>query len=489
MLRRSHMNTHSQTLTTCKANYSAPWRGLYVLLLAGFVTIFDLFVVNIAVPSIQTEFDASFSQIGLIVAGYEAAFGILLITGGRLGDIFGRRRLFIWGMAGFTIASVFCALAPNANLLIGARVLQGFAAALLFPQVYASIRVNFNGNDSQRAFGLLGMTLGLAAIAAQVLGGWIVYGNFFDLGWRSLFLINIPIGVIAIVSARFIPESKAETRPDLDLLGVILISTGLLLLLIPLIEGAGKGWPHWTLVSLGAAIVILLLFYYHQERRRQTDNIPLVDMQLLTQKRFALGSLLVLLIYSTSSSFFLSFALLVQTGFDINPFTAGSIFAPCSVGFVLASLIMPKLIAKISERVIIVGAFIYAISTGLLVLQVYIAGVSLVPIHLIPILFIVGFGQGAIMTPLLNLVLGFVKQHQAGMASGMISTIQQFGAAIGVAVIGILFNQTLLNNTFTSLAQQYSSAFVIGMSYNIIATSIVCFLLIKLIHRKPKDLC
>ena len=161
----------SQLICNNISSQQPPWRGLYVLLLAGFVTIFDLFVVNVAIPSMQTGLHASFSQVGFIVAGYELAFGVLLITGGRLGDMFGRRRLFIVGMLGFTFASVFCGLAENANILIGARILQGLAAALLFPQVYASIRVNFVGDDSRRAFGLLGMTLGLAAIAAQVLGG------------------------------------------------------------------------------------------------------------------------------------------------------------------------------------------------------------------------------------------------------------------------------------------------------------------------------
>lgn len=162
---------------------SPPWLGLSVLLIAGFVTIFDLFVVNVAIPSMQADLGASFAQIGFIVAGYELAFGVLLITGGRLGDVFGRRRLFVVGMAGFTLASALCGLAPSAGFLIGARILQGLAAALLFPQVYASIRVNFDGDDSRRAFGLLGMTLGLAAIAGQILGdGWCMP---ICLGWAG----------------------------------------------------------------------------------------------------------------------------------------------------------------------------------------------------------------------------------------------------------------------------------------------------------------
>ncbi|WP_217495146.1 MFS transporter [Vibrio sonorensis] len=241
------MNSPFHLVTNCSTpTPTRPWLGLYVLLTAGFVTIFDLFVVNVAIPSMQAGLNASFSQIGFIIAGYELAFGVLLITGGRLGDMFGRRRLFIVGMIGFTLASAFCALALNANVLIGARILQGLAAALLFPQVYASIRVNFTGDDSRKAFGLLGMTLGLSAIAAQVLGGWIVHGDFFGLSWRSLFLINIPIGLFAIFSARLIPESKAEQRPTLDWTGVFLITLGLSLLLLPLLKGPEDGWPLWT---------------------------------------------------------------------------------------------------------------------------------------------------------------------------------------------------------------------------------------------------
>ncbi|QMV13547.1 MFS transporter [Vibrio spartinae] len=482
------MSAHSHLLTPNRTpSESAPWRGLYVLLLAGFVTIFDLFVVNVAIPSMQNGLNASFAQIGLIIAGYELAFGVLLITGGRLGDMFGRRRLFIIGMAGFTLASVCCGLAPNAELLIGARVLQGAAAALLFPQVYALIRVNFTGDDSRRAFGLLGMTLGMAAIAAQVFGGWMVHGNFFGLGWRSIFLMNIPVGLFAVFMAWFIPESHAEQRPDLDWIGVALVSLGSALLLVPLLEGAEQGWPGWSLWALGSAALMLLLFGYQQESRRQSGMLPLVDMQLLSQRRFALGTLLVLLVYSTSSSFFLSFALLVQTGLGIDPFIAGSIFAPCSVGFVLASFTAPKLVARWGTRAIVGGALIYAVSIGLLILQVYEASADLVPVRLIPVLSIVGFGQGLIMTPLLNLVLGFVRDNQAGMASGVISTVQQLGAALGVAVIGILFSSALsASHEPVNQASQYASAFVTGMLYNFGAALMVCLLLVMLVST-PKS--
>lgn len=471
----------SAAISCDRLTAAAPsWAGLAVLLLAGFVTIFDLFVVNVAIPSIQSGLGASFAQISFIVAGYELAFGVLLIIGGRLGDRFGRRRLFVAGMAGFTLASALCGLAPGSETLIAARVLQGLAAALLFPQVYASIRVNFDGNDRRRAFGLLGMTLGLAAIAGQVLGGGLIHADLFGLGWRTIFLINIPIGVIAIVAARYIPESYAPQKPLLDGRGVLLISIALSLLLVPLIEGPTQGWPAWTLCSLGAAAVLLVLFYRQQERRRIAGLWPLVDMRLLAQRHVALGVMLVLLVYSTSSSFFLCFALLVQKGFGLDPLQAGLIFAPCSVGFVLASLAAPRLAARWGIRAIIGGALIYALFIAALIVQVAVAGAQLNPVTLIPVLVVVGAGQGAIMTPLLNLVLGYVDEAQSGIASGIISTVQQVGAALGVAVVAMLFNSALNDAGSVAQAGQYASAFVAGMLCNLAVSVAICLLLLAL---------
>ncbi|WP_217495145.1 MFS transporter [Vibrio sonorensis] len=242
------------------------------------------------------------------------------------------------------------------------------------------------------------------------------------------------------------------------------------------------------LLAMVGAVVLLILFYQQQERSRLSGKLPLVDMALLSEKRFAIGAILVFLVYSTSSSFFLSFALLIQTGMQINPFVAGSIFAPCSIGFVVASLVTPKFIARWGEKVIVIGAFIYALSIGLLILQVYESGAELIAVLLIPLLSFIGFGQGTIMTPLLNLVLGFVDKKQAGMASGVVSTVQQVGAAFGVAVIGILFSTALSNGgESVDLAIQYSCAFVVGMLYNFFASIIVCFLLFKLVSKR-KDI-
>lgn len=234
---------------------------------------------------------------------------------------------------------------------------------------------------------------------------------------------------------------------------------------------------------LTTATLLLAMFYRQQERRQRAGHLPLVDMRLLVQRRFLLGVLLVLLVYSTSSSFFLCFALLVQTGLGLDPFLAGSIFAPCSVGFVLASLAAPRLVARWGTVAIVVGALVYAVSIGLLIMQVQLAGADLVAVRLIPVLVVVGAGQGFIMTPLLNLVLGFVDEAQAGMASGVISTVQQVGAALGVAVVGILFGTALATgDDAVAQAGQYVSAFVAGMLYNLIAALLVCILLLMLVR-------
>ncbi|WP_313380359.1 MFS transporter, partial [Achromobacter insolitus] len=283
--------------------------GLAVLLSGGFITIFDLFVVNVAIPSMQSTLSASFAQISFIIAAYELAYGVLLIAGSRLGDRHGRRRLFMLGMAAFALASALCGLAPTADALIAARILQGMAAAMLFPQVYALIRVSYQGHERRRAFGLLGMTLGLAAIAGQVLGGWIVHADLFGLAWRSIFLINVPLGLLAWRLARHIPESREPASAAMDWPGAALVGAGLALLLLALIEGPPRHWPAWTVACGVAAVATLALFVHLQRGIAARGGAPLVDMALLAQPRFAAGCLLVMLVFSTASAMFLCYAL------------------------------------------------------------------------------------------------------------------------------------------------------------------------------------
>lgn len=459
--------------------------GLAVLLSGGFITIFDLFVVNVAIPSMQATLSASFAQINFIIAAYELAYGVLLIAGSRLGDRHGRRRLFMLGMAGFALASALCGLAPTANTLIGARVLQGMAAAMLFPQVYALIRVSYEGHARRRAFGLLGMTLGLAAIAGQVLGGWIVHADLFGLAWRAIFLINLPLGLLAWRVARYMPESREPSGAAMDWPGAALVGAGLALLLLALIEGPARHWPAWTLACAAASVIALAAFVRLQRRIAARGGAPLVDMALLTQPRFAAGCLLVMLVFSTASAMFLCYALLVQTGFGLDALTAGMIFAPASVGFVAGSMAAPRLVARHGTQAIALAALLYGGATVTLMLQVGAAGASLASWTLVPALVWLGAAQGAVNTPLVNLALGLVEDRQAGMAAGVVSTLQQIGAALGVSAAGMLFGGTLDAYAQAGAAERHARAFASAMQFNVAAILAAAVLLWWLGRRRP----
>lgn len=454
--------------------------GLAVLLSGGFITIFDLFVVNVAIPSMQATLSASFAQINFIIAAYELAYGVLLIAGSRLGDRHGRRRLFMLGMAGFAVASALCGLAPTPDTLIAARILQGAAAALLFPQVYALIRVSFEGHARRRAFGLLGMTLGLAAIAGQVLGGWIVHADLFGLAWRAIFLINLPLGLLACWLARHIPESAEPSGAAMDWPGAALVGLGLALLLLALIEGPAQQWPAWTLACAGASVVALAAFVRLQRRIAARGGVPLVDMALLTQPRFAAGCLVVMLVFATASAMFLCYALLVQTGFGLDALTAGMIFAPASVGFVAGSMVAPRLVTRYGTRAIALAALLYGGATAALMMQTGIGGASLSPWTLLPALVWLGAAQGAVNTPLVNLAMGLVDDRQAGMAAGVVSTLQQVGAALGVSAAGMLYGGALEAYAEASAAERHAQAFASAMQFNVAAILIAAVLLWRL---------
>lgn len=458
--------------------------GLAVLLSGGFITIFDLFVVNVAIPSMQATLNASFAQINFIIVAYELAYGVLLIAGSRLGDRHGRRRLFMLGMAGFALTSALCGLAPSADALIAARVLQGAAAAMLFPQVYALIRVSYDGHARRRAFGLLGMTLGLAAIAGQVLGGWIVHADLFGLAWRTLFLINVPLGLIAWRLARHIPESRDASGAAMDWGGSARVALGLGLLLLALIEGPARHWPAWTWAAGAASVVILARFAQLQRRAAAAGRTPLVDMALLAQPRFAAGCLLVTLVFSTASAMFLCYALLLQTGLGVDALTAGAVFAPASVGFVAGSMAAPRLVARFGTRAITLAALLYGGATAALMWQVGAAGAALAPWSLVPALVWLGAAQGAVNTPLVNLALGLVQDRHAGMAAGVVATLQQVGAALGVSAAGMLFSGALDTYAHAAAGERYARAFASAMQFNVAAIAVSVLLLAWLGRRR-----
>lgn len=457
--------------------------ALFVLVLAGFVTIFDLFVVNVAIVSIERDLHTNFTELTLIIVGYELAFGLLLITGGRLGDIYGRRCLYRVGMACFTIASLLCAFAPTATLLVTARFIQGLAAALLFPQVYAGIRLNFDETQAKKAFGYLGMTLGLAAIAGQALGGWLITLDLFGMSWRLIFLVNLPVGILALILSRYLQEGRAEGRLTPDWLGVLLSAGAVSMLLLPLLMLPVWGWDWRSGGLFISGIILLWCFVRHEINLSRTGRAPLFDMTILRNRSFVTGTGVVVCVYATSSAFPLILSLLLQNSMGATPLEAGLIFVPASIGFVIASFITPGAMIKYGERVIFRGALWYA--AGYLAL---IAGLHLLPGGdtlwiLTPLLFWVGFTQGMIMTPMLNLVLSRVSAPETGMASGLTATLQQIGAAAGATAVSVILQFSFKSEVITAFTAGSVTAFSLSLGFNILMALCAAWFLYRLTHK------
>jgi len=414
------------------------WLGLAVLLAGSFMTVLDAMIVQLALPSIARDLGAGSAAIELIIAGYSLAYGVLLVTGGRLGDMFGRKRIYLIGMAAFTLASILCGLAPNATMLVAARVLQGATASLVLPQVLASIRVGFDGDERRRAFGLMGLVMGAASALGQLAGGVLISGDVFGLGWRLVFLVNLPIGILAVLAGlRWLDESKAPRGAKLDPTGILLLSAGLACLLGGLVGLHHLGLVRASLLAL-ASIPLFFWFGRHESRFEERGAMPLLSIRLLRLPTFIIGALTVLVFYASCSSYYVSFAVFLQFGAGFTPFHAGLLFTPIAGIFAATSILAPRLIGRYGTLVLRVSALIYAIGYAVVWLMLARSGAQPSLFILIPVMLVIAAVQGFIMTPLLNVVLGALPESHAGMAGGSIATMQQVGNALGIAVIGLV---------------------------------------------------
>jgi len=426
------------------------WGPLLVVLAGTFMALLDFFIVNVALPSIQSGLHASRAAVQLIIAGYGLTFATGMITGGRLGDLYGRRRMFMAGLALFTLTSAACGLAPSAGLLIGARVLQGAAGALMTPQVLAIIGVVYAGPRRDRAFAAYGLAMGFAGVLGQLLGGAIITASVGGSGWRGIFLINVPVGLIALVLARrVIPEFAGhEVRGStgrLDLAGTALATAGLAAVVAPLIEGQQYGWPAWTWASLAAAPVLLGGFAVHQRRRAAAGRSPLVDLALFRSRSFSAGSLAALAFGLVPPSFFFVLALFLQDGLDLTPLLSGEVFAAVGAGYFAAMMLATGLARRLGRQVLALGAAVVA--GGALLLAAADGGASWAP--LLPGLAVIGFGIGLVLVPLSATVLAGVDPGHAGAAAGVLATAQQVGGAVGVALVGVMFYRSLGAGAFS----------------------------------------
>ncbi len=460
------------------------WLALPILLIGPFLTVFDFFVVNVSLPSLQTDLRASPAQVQAVVAGYGIAYAVLLITGGRLGDLFGRKRIFLLGLGGFVLASAACGLAQTPAELIVARIIQGALAAIMFPQALSLIHVGFLPAEKGLAFGSYGMALGLASILGPLVGGLLISANWFHLVWRPIFLLNFPIGCIAFICALpLLRESRSSQARRLDLGGVALLSLVLLLLLYPLLFGNEAGWPLWAFLSLGAFPPALLAFTCYETWVKRRGGAPLVEFALFRDHAFRSGLLIVLAYFAGQGAFFFLIPLYLQQGLHFTAQAAGDAFVPFAVGFFLASLGSAKLAPLLGRRLFHLGICAMILGILALLLTARLTGSQLQDVYLIPALFLYGCGQGSVTAPLFNTILQHIRSQYAGLASGLLSTTQQLASAIGVVGIGALFFHVF--GTAPSFAQALSALFF-SLLVNI-GLLLLTFLLLFLLPRKKPD--
>ncbi len=415
-----------------------PHRLLLPVILAGFFIYgFDGNVVNVAIPALRRELRAGPAALELVVGGYVFTYAMGVVTGGRLGDLFGRRAPFLYGMAGFVVASVLCGLAQTPGQLVGARLLQGFTASVMVPQVLALITATFPAAERPRALVWFAVTGGISGICGQVLGGLLIVADLFGLGWRAIFFVNVPVGALVLVfAARLLPRAETGNRPGLDLVGVAGISGSLALALVPLILGREAGWPVWAWVSMAASVPAMAAALAWERRLTRAGGRPLLDLALFRSPSFNAGLAINAAFMVFFAGFIFVLSLLLQAGLGLSPLRAGLAFAPLAVLAMAASLGGRRLVARYGLRTLTAGCSISALSVLMIAVTLR-AGAS-TP-WLVVGMSVMGLGNGLILPSLIAAPLAGVRPAQAGVAAGMLSTTQQFAGVTGVAVLGTAF--------------------------------------------------
>jgi MFS family permease len=400
----------------------------------------DFFIVNVALPTIDADLRASQPMLELVVSGYASAYALLLVLGGRLGDSIGRKRLFLLGMAAFTLTSLACGLAPTAEFLVAGRIAQGASAAMMVPQVLATIQAATSGEYRARALARYGATGGLAAVLGQVLGGLLVSANIDGLTWRPIFLVNVPIGLAGLLLARrYVPDTRHGDPAPIDGRGTVLLGLTVLAVLVPLTEGRSLRWPAWTIVSLILAPLLAVAFTMLERRIERAGRTPLVPPSLLQHRSMRRGLVLALPFFAGFGAFMFCYALLVQDGLHASALRAGLGLVPMAATFLLASLSTSRLLARYGAKVLAAGGVLQAAGLIILGVTVYFGWHGLSVPDLAPGLAIAGLGQGLVMSPLFGIVLSEVPPASAGAGSGVLTTTQQTALALGVATLGSLF--------------------------------------------------
>ena len=429
----------SAQVVSAELDSSRRWWVLATVVAAQFMFGVDAFIVNVAIPTIATELHASAAQIEAVIAIYLIAYATLVVTGGRLGDIYGTRNIFVAGVAGFTVTSLWCGLAQSGPELIVARLAQGATAALMVPQVLATIHLLFADASRARAFGIYGTVLGLAGAAGFLLGGILVTLDLAGLGWRAVFFVNVPFGAVIIAAAlRIMPMAPHRAGTRLDIPGSIVLFLGLLCLIGPLLFGHDVHWSAWVWLVVAAGVAILFAFVKLERAVAGRGGMPLIDLSLLSDAAFMRGLAAVFFFFFANLSFYLVMTVFMQRALHIPPLQAGLVFVPLALTFVIASRHAGARARHRGTRVLIEGCGVQIAGLAALVAMVE-SSAAPSAMSLALVLTIFGYGQGLVMAPLSSAVLSTVKPVSAGAGSGMYGTTAQIANAAGVATIGAVF--------------------------------------------------
>jgi MFS family permease len=477
-------SARTQSLSGRAAPTMSGWQ-LAVLLTAMFMGQFDFFVVNVAAPSLRVDLHASDGALQLIVGGYAFAYAAGLVTGGRMGDLFGYRRIFVLGMAGFAVTSLLCSLAVTPAQLVAARLAQGLAAAAMLPQVLALITATIPGAMRPRAFAWYGVASGLGSIAGQVFGGALITANLADLGWRMIFLANVPIGVIAALLAwRMLPTTPRRQQSSLDPIGAMGAAMTVAAILIPLTIGRSAGWPMWAWVCMVAAIPIAVAtLRWERYLTNRGGTLPLFDITLLRLPIFRAGLLANAAFMCFFGSFMFTLTLLLQFGFDLNAFQAGLVFAPAGVAFSVSALAGRWLLARHGRRVLLIGSLLTASSLGLIAINLSLTGTHTSLALIVCLTALASFGNGIVLPSLIGAALVEVTSERAGLAAGVLNTVQQFASASGVAIIGALFFAAIPDLRDTG---DYAVGMTWATAANFVLVLLVTFQIRRVIDADPK---
>ncbi|MGG7463582.1 MFS transporter [Plantibacter sp. YIM 135347] len=423
------------------------WQALVVLLIGMFMALLDTTIVNVALPTIRTTLDASESTLSWIISGYALAYGLALIPSGRLGDRFGHKWIFFTGLALFTVASLACGLAQDSTQLIVARVVQGLAGGIFFPAVTAFIQLLFPPRVRGKAFAIMGAVIGVSTALGPIVGGLLIQAFGEENGWRLVFWVNLPFGVIALVAAIFLLPRGAEGRVasgGVDWLGLLLISAGLVAILVPLIEGQDQGWPLWTYLTLAAGVLFIVLFAFWEIAVTKRGSSPLVPPHLFSHPAFTGGTILALVYFAAFTSIFFTISIFWQSGLGHTALESGLVSIPFALGSIVGASQSDRLASRLGRTVLVAG--VGMVTIGLVALWIVLSTVPVADLTnwaLLGPLLVAGIGSGLFIAPNAQFIVATVDRQEAGAASGVIGTMQRLGSAIGIAVIGSVFFGTL----------------------------------------------